>query len=73
MDGHTFHGSWFTGMFHLFKKITGRFFADWMYVCVRACARARACLCAYVCVSDPLFIQFALDSCYAVHINALSI
>ena len=26
-----------------------------------------------VCVSDPRFIQFALGSCYAVHINALSI
>ena len=24
-------------------------------------------------VSDPGFIQFALGSCYAVHINALSI
>ena len=24
-------------------------------------------------VSDPRFIQFALGSCYAVHINALSI
>ena len=28
--------------------------------------------CVYRCVSDPRFIQFALDSCYAVHINALS-
>ena len=26
-----------------------------------------------MCVSDPRFIQFALGSCYAVHINALSI
>ena len=25
------------------------------------------------CVSDPRCIQFALISCYAVHINALSI
>ena len=37
--------------------------------CVRACVRA----CVFVCVSDPRFIQFALGSCYAVHINALSI
>ena len=29
------------------------------------------CLC--VCVSDPRFIHFALGSCYAVHINTLSI
>ena len=26
----------------------------------------------FVCVSDPRFIQFALDNCYAVHINPLS-
>ena len=32
-------------------------------VCVRACG----------CVSDPRIIQFALASCYAVHINALPI
>ena len=31
------------------------------------------CACACVYVSDPRFIQFALGSCYAVHINALSI
>ena len=34
-------------------------------MCVRACVR--------VCVSDPRSIQFALGSCYAVNINALSI
>ena len=35
----------------------------------------RVCKCvrAWVGVSDPRFIQFALGSCYAVHINALSI
>ena len=26
-----------------------------------------------MCVSDPRFIQYALGSCYAVHISALSI
>ena len=26
-----------------------------------------------LCVSDPRFIQFALGSCYLVHMNALSI
>ena len=26
--------------------------------------------CTCVCVSDPRFIQFALDSCYAVYISA---
>ena len=41
----------------------------WVEVCVRACVGA----CVRVCVSDPRFIQFALGSCYAVHINALSI
>ena len=30
-------------------------------VCVHACVR--------VCVSDPRFVQFALGSCYAVHIQ----
>ena len=34
-----------------------------MYVCVRACVRA----------SDPRFTKLALGSCYAVHVNALSI
>ena len=40
---------------------------DWVDVRVdgRACVR--------VSVSDRRFIQFALGSCYAVHINALSI
>ena len=33
----------------------------------------RRCLLESVCVSDPRFIQFALGSCYGVHINALSI
>ena len=41
----------------------------------------RGCLCGWVggwkcvcvCVSDPSFIQFALGSCCAVQINALSI
>ena len=42
-------------------------------VCVCACVRVHACVRAYVCVSDPRFIQFALGSCYAMHINALSI
>ena len=28
------------------------------------------CGCGCICVSDPRFIQFALGSCYAVHINA---
>ena len=28
---------------------------------------------ARVCVSDPRFIELALGSCYAVHINALPI
>ena len=37
-------------------------------VCVRACVRARVCRC----VTGPRFIQFALGSCYAVHINTLS-
>ena len=30
-------------------------------------------VCSGVCESDPRIIQFALASCYAVHINALSI
>ena len=38
-------------------------------VCVCVCVSVSAC----VCVSDPRFIQFTLGSCYAVHINALSI
>ena len=38
-----------------------------MWVCECACA----CACVYV--SDPRFIQFALGSCYAVHINAVNI
>ena len=51
-------------------------------VCVRACVRVSktsmcvsACVrtCVRVCVSDPRFIQFALGSCHAVHIDALSI
>ena len=29
--------------------------------------------CVHVCLPDHRFIQFALASCYAVHINALSI
>ena len=35
----------------------------------------RGCLGAWVevCVSDPRFIQYALSSCYVVHINTLSI
>ena len=33
----------------------------------------RGCLLGSVCVSDPRVIQFALGSCYAVHINAMSI
>ena len=37
----------------------------WVEVCV--------CVCVCVCVSDPRFIQFALSSCYAVHIDTLSI
>ena len=31
------------------------------------------CVFVWVGVSDPRFIQFALASCYAVHMNALSI
>ena len=44
-------------------------------VCLCACVRAcvHACVRACVCVSDPRFTKLALGSCYAVHINALSI
>ena len=46
-----------------------------MEVCVCVCMRAcvRACVRVCVRVSDPRFIQFALGSCYTLHINALSI
>ena len=30
-------------------------------------------VCMCVCVSDPRFIQFALSSCYAVHINSIEL
>ena len=42
-------------------------------VCVRSCVCACACVRARACVSDPRFTQFALVSCYAMHINTLSI
>ena len=41
-------------------------------VCVCACACACACACVCVCVSFALNLLL-LGSCYAVHINALSI
>ena len=31
----------------------------------------KVCLAVRFCISDPRFIQFALGSCFAVHINAL--
>ena len=37
---------------------------------VRGCLAV--CLVGWVGASDPRFIQFALGSCYAVHVNALS-
>ena len=42
---------------------------------VRGCSAGRVEVCGSVCVyvADPRFIQFTLGSCYAVHINALSI
>ena len=42
---------------------------------VSGCLAVWVCgsVCVCVCESDPSFIQFALGSCYAVHIHALSI
>ena len=41
------------------------------HVCVCVCACT--CACVRVCVSDPHFIRFSLNSYYAVHVSALSI
>ena len=45
------------------------------HVCVCVCVYVYVCVfaCVCVCVSDPHFIRFSLDSCYAVHVSALSI